>query len=213
MNSIENVYICLAAPLLLSLLLLRREWRRMLLFFIIGMTACLLSAYVSTFIAAYLGADLESAAYEISPMVEEFVKIFPILFYLVVFEPDKESATGGILMAAVGFATFENVCYLTSYGINELFTLLIRGFGTGAMHVVCGAITAVSLLYLWDRLWLRAVGTLGLLSLSITFHALFNLVVDQPGAVSVIGSLIPMLIILIYIFFVRKKLRIALLIK
>ncbi len=91
--------------------------------------------------------------------------------------------------------------------MNELFTLLIRGFGTGAMHVVCGAITAVSLLYLWDRLWLRAVGTLGMLSLSITFHAIFNLVVDQPGALSVIGSLVPMLIIFVYIFFVRKKLR------
>ena len=213
MNAIENVFICLAAPLLLSLLLLRRDWRRMLLFFIVGMTACLLSAYVTTFIAASLGADPESAAYEISPMVEEFMKIFPILFYIIVFEPRKEHATGAILMAAVGFATFENVCYLTSYGINELFTLVIRGFGTGAMHVVCGAITAVSLLYLWDRLWLRAVGTLGLLSLSMTFHAIFNIVVNQPGAVPVIGSLVPMLIIFAYIFFVRKKLRAVLPVK
>ncbi len=207
MNAIENVYICLAAPLILSLPLLRRNWRRMLLFFLLGMTACLLSAYVSTFIAASLGADFTSAAYEISPMVEECVKLLPILFYITVFEPRREHATGGILMAAVGFATFENVCYLTSYGVNELFTLLIRGFGTGAMHVVCGAITAVSLLYLWDRLWLRAVGTLGMLSLSITFHAIFNLVVDQPGALSAVGSLVPMLIIFVYIFFVRKKLR------
>ncbi len=207
MNSIENVYICLAAPLLLSLFFMRRSWQRVLLFFLLGMTSCLLSAYISSFIAAAVGTDLTSAAYEISPMVEEVMKLLPILLYVLIFEPDRQHVLGGILMVAVGFATFENVCYLTSYGINELLALLIRGFGTGAMHVVCGAFTALGMLFLWDWVWLRAVGTLGLLSLSMTFHAIFNILVNQPGAASVVGSLIPLALIAVYLVVVRGKLQ------
>ncbi len=207
MNYIENIYICLAAPLLLSLFFMQQGWRRMLLFFLAGMTSCLLSAYVSTFFAASMSADMTSAAYEISPMVEEVIKLLPILFYLVVFEPKRDHALGGIVMVAVGFATFENVCYLTSYGTDKLLALMIRGFGTGAMHVVCGAFTAVGLLFLWDHLWLRAVGTLGLLALSITFHAIFNIMVNQPGVFSLIGSLIPLVLIVLYLLFLRKKLK------
>ncbi len=45
------------------------------------------------------------------------------------------------LLVAIGFATFENACYLTQNGSANLWLLLIRGFGTGAMHVLCGVIT------------------------------------------------------------------------
>ncbi len=105
------------------------------------------------------------------------------------------------------FSFFKNACYLSGYGAENLLKLVVRGFGTGAMHVVCGVSTAAGLLFLWDRLWLRAVGMLSLLSVSITFHAIFNILVNQPGAVSLIGSLIPMGMIGTYLAFVRRKLR------
>ena len=57
MNSIENTYICLAAPLLLAILCLRGHWRRALSFLLAGMTSCLLSAYVSSFAASDLGSS------------------------------------------------------------------------------------------------------------------------------------------------------------
>ena len=70
--------------------------------------------------------------------------------------------------------------------------LLHRGFGTGAMHIVCGALVSVGLFYLWDRLWLRTAGTVGLLGLSITFHGIYNILVSQTGIAAWIGYLIPM---------------------
>ena len=106
---------------------------------------------------------------------------------------------------AVGFATFENVCFLTSYGTSDLLHLMIRGFGTGAMHVVCGMIIAVSLLYLWDRLRLRIAGTFAVLCLVVTFHAVFNIFVNQAGIVFWIGSLIPLIVILVYLIFIRSR--------
>ncbi len=119
---------------------MRREGRRALAFVLSGMTACLLSAYVSSFAANAAGADLADAAYEISPAVEETIKSLPLLFYFLVFEPDKRAVLNGAMLIAVGFATFENVCFLTSYGTADLLRLVMRGFGTGAMHVGCGVV-------------------------------------------------------------------------
>ena len=195
MTSIENTYICLAAPLLLAILCVRRDWRRTLTFLLAGMTVCLLSAYISSFAAAALNVDLATASYEVTPAVEEAMKFLPVLFYLLVFEPGKGPAMSGSVMVAVGFATFENVCFLTSYGTSELLKLMIRGFGTGAMHVVCGMMVSLGLFLLWDRAWLRIVGTLGILCGTITFHAIFNMYVNQTGVVFWIGSAVPLTIL------------------
>lgn len=203
MNYIENIYVCLAAPLLIAVLCMRGRGRRMMLFMVAGMTACLLSSYISTFLAELQGLDLLDASLCVSPMVEEFVKFLPVLFYLLVFEPKKDDIADSVLMTAVGFATFENACYLTSNGATLILHLLIRGFGTGAMHVVCGFLIAVGLLYLWERTWLQATGTIGLLSLSMTYHGIYNILVSQTGIVAVVGYLIPVLTVVLYLVFGR----------
>ena len=41
---------------------------------------------------------------------------------------------------ALAFATFENVCYLIQNGADRFSFIFFRGFGTGAMHVLCGLI-------------------------------------------------------------------------
>ena len=77
MNYIENTFICLAAPLLLAILCLRRDARRYLIFLLAGMTACLFSAYVSAYAAGVAGADVAAASHEIAPAVEEIIKNEP----------------------------------------------------------------------------------------------------------------------------------------
>jgi RsiW-degrading membrane proteinase PrsW (M82 family) len=193
-NYIENTYICLAAPMLIAILSLRKEGRRSLIFVLSGMTACLFSAYVSAFFAGVMGLELTVASYEVSPAVEEIMKALPVLFYLLVYEPDKRSAVACTLMLAVGFATFENICFLTSYGTSNLLRLLIRGFSTGAMHVACGAVTAVVLRGMWNSLLFRTIATLGVLCLSITCHGIYNILVNQDGIPAMIGYLLPLLL-------------------
>ena len=205
----ENTYVCLAAPLLLAVLCLRREGRRSLLFTLSGMTACLCSAYISTYLAALKGIDAAAASYEIVPVVEEIMKSLPVLFFLLVYEPEKKTAIAGALMVAVGFATFENVCFLTAYGSSDLLRLVIRGFGTGAMHVVCGMIVAIGIFYLWEQAWLRIVGAFALLCFVITYHAVFNIFVSQAGAVFWIGSVIPLVTVLGYLLFFRRKVNLS----
>ncbi|MCR4894089.1 MAG: PrsW family intramembrane metalloprotease [Eubacteriales bacterium] len=204
MNYIENIYICLAAPLILAILCLQRETGRSLVFLTSGMTACLISAYVSTFFASLTGTDALTASYEIAPAVEEVVKFLPLLFYILVFEPEKRNALSGAMFISIGFATFENVCFLTSYGISDLLRLTIRGFGTGAMHVVCGMAVAVGLFFLWEKAWLRTVGVFALLCFVVSFHGVFNILVNQSGVVFWIGSAIPLAMIAAYVAFLRK---------
>ena len=204
MNYIENVYICLGAPLLIAILCFNAKERRNLLFLLAGMTACLLSSYISTFLAAVQGADLLTASLEIAPLVEECMKLFPILFWLMIFEPEKKSVPGCVLMLALGFATFENVCYLTQNGAESLLHLLIRGFGTGTMHVVCGAILAIGMGMLWEKLWLRVAGTAGLLAVASTYHGVYNILVSQTGWVAWAGYLIPVVTAFLISAFGRK---------
>ena len=206
MNYIENIYICLAAPVLITIFCLQ-ETRRRMVFFFAGMTVCLLSSYISTFLALVQQLDFLTASLTIVPVVEEVMKFLPFLFYLLVFEPDREKTTSEILMIAVGFATFENVCYMTQNGAAQALQLLIRGFGTGTMHVVCGAIVGLGIYFLWDRIWIRAAGTMGLVSLAITYHSIYNLLVSQTGIPALTGFLIPSMTVVLYSLFGRRLLK------
>lgn len=191
MNYVENIYICLAAPMIVAAILLSSEKRRLLLFLVVGMTTCLLSSYVNTFLATSYGADRLSASLELAPTVEEIMKLFPVLFYLLVFNPKKEQAVESSLIIAIGFATFENVNYLMMNDASNVLHLLIRGFGTGTMHVVTGVVIAIGLNFLWDRPFIKVVGTLVLLCTASIYHAIYNILVSQTGAAAVIGYFIP----------------------
>ena len=50
MTYIENIFLCLALPLILSLFFMKGRVRRYALFLTVGMAVCLLSAYVSSFL-------------------------------------------------------------------------------------------------------------------------------------------------------------------
>lgn len=65
----ENVWVCLAVPLLLTLFFLRDKARQFVLNFLLGMAACLLGAYVSGFVDAASGLGVEDTAIFISPVV------------------------------------------------------------------------------------------------------------------------------------------------
>lgn len=134
------------------------------------------------------------------------MKLLPVLFYVMVFDDETDESANAAIMTAAGFATFENVCYLTQNGAASLFALTVRGFGTGAMHIVCGSLAALGITSLWKRRWLRVAGTLALLALACTFHGSYNILVSQTGAVAYIGYAIPLLsAIAMFVLLTRRK--------
>ena len=77
MTYIENIFICMASPLLVAALCMGRRRLRFFLFGVAGMGVCLLSAYINTFLAAVYQADALAATVEIAPVVEEVMKLKP----------------------------------------------------------------------------------------------------------------------------------------
>ena len=195
MTYIENVFICMASPLLIAALCMGKRQTKFFLFCLVGMGACLLSAYINTFFAALYGADNLAATAEIAPVVEEVMKLLPLLFYLLVFEPKAEQIRITAVMVALSFATFENICYLIQNGAGHFSFIFFRGIGTGAMHVICGAIVGGGLAYVWQRTWLKIAGTCGLLGAAITLHAIYNLLIAYGGAVQYTAYLLPVVIL------------------
>lgn len=203
MTYIENIFICLAIPLVLSLLFIRDRARTFTLFVTIGMGICLLSAYVSSFFMRAYGIDAAVTAIEITPVCEEIMKLLPILLYFWIFEPKAERLPTAAIAVAVGFATFENVCYLTENGAENFSFLLIRGISAGALHILCGICIGSGISYVFRRHWLALTGTVGLLGACIAFHAIYNLLVTAEGVWRMVGYFFPSLMI-VCLFIARQ---------
>ena len=127
--------------------------------------------------------------------------------------PRFVSATGvpgaAAVTVALAFATFENVCYLIQNGADSFSFIFFRGFGAGAMHVLCGQIVGGGLAYAWQRTWLKIAGTCGLLGAAITLHAIYNLLIAYGGAAQYVAYALPALLMAagkLYAFrFTRKE--------
>ena len=151
----ENILLCIVVPLLISLLFLRGNARRFVVNFLVGMGVCLIAAYISGFLQQSSGLNANDTAIFLSPIVEELMKLLPLLFYLLVFLPKDRTLTDAAVGIGAGFATFENCCYILSFGAESFFYMLVRGMAVGVMHIASILATA---------LWLIAVRRLGVLS-------------------------------------------------
>ena len=189
----ENILLCIAVPLIISLLFIQGEVRRYVSAFLLGMGVCLIAAYISGFLSLATGMRENDTAIFLSPVVEELMKLMPLLFFLVLFSPEDRTLTMLAVAIGAGFATFENCCYILTSGAESLTYILIRGLAVGVMHIV--SIFALSIwLIVAKRLQVFSFpAVLGSLSLAMTFHALYNLLVSEPGVSSLIGYLLPLL--------------------
>ena len=66
MTYIENVFVCIAAPLLLSTIFIEKEYRTLIFFTVVGMGSCLLSAYINSFFAGIYKTDYINATTQIA---------------------------------------------------------------------------------------------------------------------------------------------------
>jgi RsiW-degrading membrane proteinase PrsW (M82 family) len=191
MTYIENIFLCMVSPLLVAALCMGRRQLRFFLFCIAGMGVCLLSAYINTFLAAVCQADALAATAEIAPVVEEIMKLLPLVFYLLVFEPEGDRIKPVAITIALAFATFENVCYLTENGAADFRFLLIRGIAAGALHILCGVLSGFGVSQVFCRRWLAVTGTAGILGACTGFHAIYNLLITAEGGWRMAGYLFP----------------------
>ena len=205
----ENILVCIAVPLLISLLFLysRKGTRRIILSFVIGMVCCLLSAYISGYAQFASGLDEQKMSTFYTPIIEELMKIMPLLFYLFVFSPKSYSLFTASIGLGLGFATFENCCYILSFGASSLSFVLIRAMAVGVMHLVCSLILVFGLTNARKFKVLSVPTVVGSAALSMIFHGLYNLLVSKSAPYSIIGFALPIVTALILFFPFRAVVR------
>ena len=203
----ENILICIAVPLLVSLFFVTKSAKRFVAGFLIGMAVCLIGAYIGGFFNYVSSMPEGDTSIFISPMIEEIMKLLPLLFYLLIFIPANRDLLMVSIGIGAGFATFENCCYILSAGAESLPYVMIRGLAVGVMHIICAFAISMGLIILRRFKAMSFAGITGALSLSATFHALYNLLVSKPGLSSWIGYAMPLLsAVILYVPFKRSDL-------
>ncbi len=202
----ENILLCISIPLLLTAIYTRGAARRSISAFLVGMVTCLLSSYISGYLTLLTDMELNASAVYISPTIEEIMKLLPLLFFLLVFQPREMTLVTFAISLGAGFATFENCCYLLATGSESLAFTLVRGLAVGVMHIVCMLAMSLSLIMVRRYRVFSFSTVVGCLSLSVVFHALYNLLVSAPGLPSYIGYGLPILTALAF-YWPYQKLR------
>ncbi|MBR5708924.1 MAG: PrsW family intramembrane metalloprotease [Oscillospiraceae bacterium] len=200
----ENILICITVPLAVTAAFVRGDARRFMLSSLAGMVLCLLSAYITGYITSLGSLPQDEISIYISPVVEEIIKLLPLLFILYVFRPKDETIFLCAVALGAGFATFENCCYILTAGAESLTYTLIRGLAVGVMHVVSVLALAFGLVIIRRSRLVTLAGVMGALSLSTTFHALYNLLVSGHGAFPYIGYALPLAAAVVLYFSFRR---------
>ena len=206
MINAENVLICIAVPFAISFIFTKGSARQLISAFLAGMIGCIFSAYVAGFIQITSGYSPEDTSIFLSPIIEESMKLLLILFCIYLYGPSGKRIELLAVGIGAGFATFENCCILLSSGSQQLTYMLVRGSAVGVMHIVTLVALAKGLQLLKMYKAFFFIGIVGMLSIPVTIHGLYNLLVSQPGVSSYIGYAMPMLcVILLYMTNVAKK--------
>lgn len=207
---VENIFICIAAPLVIALFFLSGNTRRFVVFFVIGLATCLITAYINSFIVLVV-AELEyhsmtaaETLVRLTPICEEVIKALPVYFYVAVFATKRSDIVGVAVAVGLGFATLENCGYIVQYGAQDMLFTLIRGFSAGVMHASCAALLGYGLAFVYGNKHFAAAGSFAFLCMAITYHAIYNLLVMAEGAVLIAGYILPVVTAAIIFFLIHR---------
>ena len=186
------LFISIFFPLFLMMLLVERRARLPIVFVLVGIFVSVFASEVNGFLLNLMEITPYDATITLAPITEELLKALPILFYAAIVSDKKEKLFTASMATGIGFALLENAYYLiVNYESFSFLSALIRGFGTGLMHGMCTLLVGFGISLIRKRRKLFAVGTFALLTTAITYHAIFNMLV-QSEMYFLLGALLPL---------------------
>lgn len=189
----ENILVCIVVPFLVALLFVKGEVRQYLVAFLLGMGGSLMAAYIGGYLGTVSGLGQNDTSIFLSPMVEEIMKLLLLVFFLFLFEPGDRMLVMLSVAIGTGFATFENCCYILTFGADSLSYIIIRGLAVGVMHIVSVLSLSIWIICIKRLNVFSFSGVFGGLSLAMIFHSIYNLLVSEPGVSRTIGYILPIL--------------------
>lgn len=209
MENLEIIlYICFLIPMLLSLFIMEKKSRLIVEFILIGLTVCLIIGYINSYLYNLIGKDALYYDTTISPIAEEIIKAIPILIYAIFFSNDRQKIVQCAFAVGLGFAIMENTYMLTQnvsyYSSNiDIPWAVIRGLGAGLMNSICTAAVGIGISFIKKIKKVFYTGTLALLMLAITYHAIYNSLVMSNY--QYLGIILPLNTYIPLLYFYRKR--------
>ena len=185
------LFISIFFPLFLMMLLVEEKARLPIIFVMVGIFVSVFVSEVNGVLLSMINITRYDATITLAPVTEEVLKAFPILFYAIVVSDKKEKLFTASMATGIGFAILENSYYLImNYETFSVLSALVRGFGTGLMHGMCTLLVGFGISFIRKRHKLFAVGMFALLSVAITYHSIFNMLIQSKY--HIIGAFLPM---------------------
>lgn len=181
-NIIYILFICMFAPLLLSLPLVKKSSRGIMIFILTGIGIALFISEINGLILKLLDNDVAFVTTTITPVTEEIVKALPVLLYAFVISDNRDKLITASFAVGIGFALFENTYILTQTATDvTIGWAIIRGFSTALMHGICTAAIGFGMSFVRKKKKLFYCGTIALLLLAVTYHGIFNMLVQSES--------------------------------
>ena len=188
-NLIYILFVSVFVPILLMACLIEKKSRQPIIFVLIGIFASVFAAEINGLFAALLPMSEFEITIIVTPITEEILKAIPILIFATVLSAKKEALFTASMAVGVGFAVLENAFYLLNYASFNMIDAVIRAFGAGLMHGMCTLLVGVGISFVKKKNKIFVVGTFALLSTAITYHGIYNMLVQSEYLV--IGALLP----------------------
>ena len=188
-NLIYILFVSIFVPILLMACLIEKKARQPIIFVLIGIFVSVFAAEVNGLLCALLPMSTFEITIIVTPITEEILKAIPILVFATVLVAKKEAVFTAAMAVGIGFAVLENAFYLLNDASFNMIDAVIRAFGAGLMHGMCTLLVGVGISFVKKKSKLFLVGTFALLSTAITYHGIYNMLVQSDY--QVIGFLLP----------------------
>ena len=203
-NLIYILFVCITIPLALMASLIDKKPRRIVIFFIIGICSAVFASEVNGILTYLIPLDVFDFTVRVTPITEEIIKAIPVLFFAKEISNKKETLITVSLAVGIGFAVMENTYILTqNVEYVSMLWAIMRGFGTGIMHGMCTFLVGTGFCFANRNKKLFVVGTFALLSLAITYHSVFNMLVQSD--LRYVGASLPIVTYVPFVLLVYKN--------
>ena len=188
-NLIYILFVSVFVPILLMACLIEKKARQPIIFVLTGIFISVFAAEVNGLLASLLPISAYELTIIVTPITEEILKAIPILVFAIVFTAKKEALFTSSMAVGIGFAVLENAYYLLNDASFNMLDAIVRAFGAGLMHGMCTLLVGVGISFSKKKSKIFVVGTFALLSTAITYHGIYNMLVQSDYEVA--GVLLP----------------------
>lgn len=188
-DMIYILFVSVFVPILLMANLIEKKARLPIVFVLAGIFISLFAAELNGVLRQMLPLNNYELTIIVTPMTEEVLKALPVLFYALVISDKQERLFTASMATGIGFAVLENAYYLLTSRHWNVLDAVARAFGTGLMHGMCTLLVGVGITFVKKKRKIFWVGTFALLSTAITYHGIYNMLVQSQY--EIIGYLLP----------------------